>query len=139
MYLQCVLCLCLSCRSGDHDWKEVTEDDPDTHRREVKIIDYTHLGSLDYKVKKQLEYKPVHHPLLEQVKDASQCAYDLVGGPSQFHSCCTEHRNAQWALLAARLCSKPVASAQKAQRTAAAGSWAAWAAWAAYGERGAFC
>ena len=39
-----------------------------------------------------------------------------MGGPSQFHSYCTAHCNAHWALLAARLCSKPAASAQKAQR-----------------------
>ena len=118
VHLQCV---CVLCRSGDHDWLEITEDEPDARRREVKITDYAHLGSLDYKyfelqerrllfqvvavrgdseasqasdmpevlgmrvrgegegldwvvwsiakAKQQVEYKAVHHPLLQEVKD----------------------------------------------------------------------
>ena len=118
MHLQCV---CVLRRSGDHDWQEITEDEPDARRREVKITDYTYLGSLDYKyfelqerrllfqvvavrgdseasqacdmpevlgmrvrgdgdgldwvvwsigkAKQQVEYKSVHHPLLQEVKD----------------------------------------------------------------------
>ena len=112
---------CLLRRSGDHDWQEITEDEPDTRRREVKITDYSYLGSLDYKyfelqerrllfqvvavrgdseasqasdmpevlgmrvrgdgdgldwvvwsigkAKQQVEYKAVHHPLVQEVKD----------------------------------------------------------------------
>ena len=112
---------CLLRRSGDHDWQEITEDEPDARRREVKITDYSYLGSLDYKyfelqerrllfqvvavrgdseasqasdmpevlgmrvrgegegldwvvwsiakAKQQVEYKAVHHPLLQEVKD----------------------------------------------------------------------
>ena len=125
VYLQCVLCLCLSCRADDYDWKELADPDDDDEikpeRREIKIEDtflehnnkYFELrdrrllfqvvavrgdseaqraadmqqvlgmrvlgkgDGLDWvvwdfkKLQSKLEYKAIHHPLVEEVRDTA--------------------------------------------------------------------
>ena len=66
----------------------------------------------------------------------SQCADDLVGGPLQLHSCCTEHCNAA---MGAPRCLALQQSSDRGGGGKSTGAAGLGAAWAAGGERGAFC